>query len=180
MTILDDQLAALNRSAAMTLERLHPEPPGLPPPGSWIRVMRLDDDARAKPVTPWHYVIGWDAPIGCLSTRCRRRAGRDLNVALDRFRGVMPQLAGQQDWRYRQWERAALLVEPDRPADGACGTCVVGLERDAAAEVRARKAAELERLAVRLPELEAIASDGSIDDAERGRRLRELWAALAR
>ncbi len=166
---IEDQLAELNDRAGRELERMTPPPDGLPPTGSWIRAMRVDDDARGTPATPWHYVAGWDGPIGCLSTRCRRRTGGTLSDALEHYLGTPPR------WWSRSRGRARLLVEPERPSQDACRQCDIGLARDADRLAAADRAAELERLVEVLPNIRALAADQAIDDAERGRRLRGLW-----
>lgn len=166
---LEEQLADLNHTAAAVLERTHAAPDGLPPTGFWIRAMRVDRDARAIPATPWHVVAGWDGPIGTLSTRCRRRPGQAIHTALCDYLGEVP-------WsRRRPWERHILVVEPQQPADDVCRQCTIGLERDAAAVIAEQRAAEQATLVGLLPAIESIATDESLDDAERGRRLRALW-----
>lgn len=165
--VVDAQLAELNTRATATLDRMAPAPDGLPPAGSWIRVVKLNDDGQGKPVTPWHHVVGWDGPIGCLSTRCRRRTS--FSEALNHYLGLPPR------WYDRSRGRLRLLVRAERPADDACGQCTLGLERDAAAAAKAQRDAELEALHGLLPRVRAIATDPALDDSERGRQLRLLW-----
>lgn len=124
-SLVEDELAALNELARETFDRIVPAPDGLPPTGSWIRATKIDMDARGTPAGPWHLVVGWDGLIGCLSTRCRRRPHGTIIDGLGAYLG--------QAARYR-WVggRYALLVETERPAEGACGQCDRLLARDAA------------------------------------------------
>lgn len=169
---LDDQLADLNERASTELDQgnRYPAPDGLPPVGSWIRAMKVDDDSRGTPAGPWHTVAGWDGRWGRLSTRCRGKPGKPISYGLDRLLGGRATMA-----RWPSWKRYALLVQPERPDEGACQQCDARLERDAAAVVKAREDAERAALVELLPAIGAIATDDSIDDADRGRRLRELW-----
>lgn len=166
---VEGQLTELNAQAASVLDRTTPAPPGLPPAGSWIRAVKVDDDARVKMATPWHHVEGWDALIGCLSTRCRRRPGDQIRYGLQHY-------LGQAERRRLAWQRYQLLTSGTRPEEGACRQCDISLARDAARVERARLEVETAALVARLPAIDAIATDPAIDDAERGRRLRELWA----
>ncbi len=165
---IDKDLAALNAKAAALLENIKPAPDGLPPSGSWIRAMQLDDDGRGKPASPWHYVVGWNGHIGTLSVRCRVRPSQAIQYAV-------AHQVGQASRFRRSWERQVLLIAPERPAEDVCRQCLTGLERDAAAVVAAQQAAELAVLVELLPAVGALVLDSSIDDAERGRRLRALW-----
>jgi hypothetical protein len=169
--VVNAQLGELNDSATATLDQGTPAPDGLPPTGSWIRVVKLDDDLLERPETPWHCVVGWDKPIGCLSIRCRRRPGRGISHAVSVHVG---QPNGDY-WWLRRRPGFRLRVEHDRPAGDVCRQCMIGLDRDVAREGAAERAAELERLVGLLPSVQAIAIDPRIDDGERGRRLRELW-----
>jgi hypothetical protein len=111
-----------------------PAPAGLPPNGSWIRVVRLDGDGCPVPIEVWHSVRGWNPVSGCLSTRCRGRATWSQRMGLERHLGLpLP------PW----WlgPRPALLLSPERPAESVCGRCVRGLARDFAAEGGASSAA---------------------------------------
>lgn len=49
---IEDQLAVLNQQATLALEDLEPEPDGLPSTASWIRAVRIDDDAQTIPLGP--------------------------------------------------------------------------------------------------------------------------------
>ncbi|MBA3235648.1 MAG: hypothetical protein H0T59_06620 [Chloroflexi bacterium] len=136
---IEDQLADLNRQATTVLDCSVPAPSGLPPTGSWIRAMKVDDDARGRPAGPWHSVAGWDGMMGSLSTRCRRRPGRAIAYALDRI------LGSPSPWpRLPSWERFGLLVGAERPSEDACQQCDVGPARDAARDRQATEAASLE------------------------------------
>lgn len=170
---VDGQLADLNRQAAQALDDLVPEPEGLPPTGSWIRAYVLDDDAQAAPASPWHHVTGWQGRWGVLSTRCRGRPGQVISAAVRSHVGV------PATWwnRGRRGDRYILDVSLERPADGVCRQCEIGLARDAEAIVAAERAREQAALVELLPAVGAIATDAAIDDAERGRRLRGLWPA---
>ena len=165
---LEAQLAELDDRAVRELGELHPEPEGLPPAGSWIRAVQVDDDGHARPMTPWHVVKGWDAPIGCLSMRCRRAPRGTIVDALAEFLGEP--LPG---WWRRGRRRPRLLVEPGAPAE-ACKQCEIGLTRDAAA-AEAQAAAEAET--ARQAAIKALLDDDALDDAELGRRLRLIWRA---
>lgn len=169
MTALEDQLADLNDRASSLLTG-HPRPDGLPATGSWIRAVTVDDDLRAAPVTPWHYVVGWDGHLGVLSTRCRRRPGSNLSAAVAAHIGDKP-------WWRR--DRVRLELAAVRPRRRACRQCDLGLARDAAAVTAAERAATTARYLEVMPAVEAIAVDQAIDDDERGRRLRDLWMHTA-
>jgi hypothetical protein len=166
---IEDQLAELNEQATAVLDHTTPAPDGLPPRGSWIRAMKVDDDAHAKPASPWHYVAGWDSWVGCLSTRCCRCPRGNINSALAHYLGETSK------YRHRRWDRLTLVIAAERPPEGACGQCDISLAREAARAVAAVEAAEIERVADLLPAIRSIAGDSAIDDAERGRRLRDLW-----
>lgn len=144
----------------------HPAPDGLPPVGTWIRAVYLDDDARPQPETPWHWFAGWNGERGNFATRCcRQRPGSDLQAAMGRYLGEPA-----------RWPtRSRLEVALNRPRRRACRKCVVGLERDQVRQVEAARQARFAELAAALPAIEAIATDPGLDDAERGRRLREVW-----
>jgi len=160
---LEDQLEDLNNRASTVLTR-HPKPDGLPAIGSWIRAVSVDDDLKVKPITPWHYVAGWNGYIGDLSLRCRRRPGSAISGAVSVY-------LGKPRWRRDR----ALLVEPERPEEGACRQCDLSLARDVEREVSAERAAVQGFYLEAMPSLEAIAHDTTITDAERGRRLRRIW-----
>ena len=155
---------------ATSLER-SPTPDGLPPAGTWVRAVYLDDDARPEPVTPWHFFGGWNGQHGNVTTRCRRlHVGSDLEAAIGNYIG------DPSPWRS---PRTRLQVELDRPAAGACRKCTAGLERDATRAREAEHQARHDARVALLPVLEAIATDPAIDDAERGRRMREAWTPPA-
>jgi hypothetical protein len=162
--LVDEQLAELNERASAELEDLAPAPPGLPPAGSWIRAYQLDDDAIAHPRGPWHVAMPWD-PRGRrhFSVRCSTRPSSAISLAL-----AIPGYG-------RSPRTRGLLVALDRPAEGACARCVAALERDVAQGALDARRAELERILPVVLEVGSIAIDPAIEDAERGRRLRELW-----
>ncbi|CAN5190361.1 hypothetical protein BH24CHL7_BH24CHL7_06680 [soil metagenome] len=164
---VESQLADLNAKATVTLRRGMAAPAGLPPAGSWIRAITVDDDARATPRTPWHSVVGWDIPLGCLSTRCRRRSGTAVSIGTSDYVGGGPNARRQY----------SLEVLPDRPSEGSCRQCDKGHERDAEAVKHEAAEARLAVLLAVLPDIEAIATDPALKDAERGRRLRSVWPA---
>jgi hypothetical protein len=171
--IVEADLAELNARATATLdEEDEPEPPGSPPADSWVRAVRVDDDARATPAGPWHCVAGWDRALGDLSLRCSRRPGKPVSYGLRQYLGETP------SWPFRSWERYSLLVAPRRPRGRLCRQCLARLAREQAAVAAELEAARVKRIMVAIPTIEAIATDTELDDAGRGRRLREVWPLM--
>jgi hypothetical protein len=169
---LEDQLAELNELATQELEQGHPAPDGLPPKGSWIRAITVDDDGHPKRHTPWHYVVGWDGQIGCLSVRCRRRTSGMLAYAIRAHRGEPNS----------RWDRppsgTRLLMAPGAPAE-ACRQCELGLRRDAEKAARAELQRDAEARLARLESIATLLADTAIPEAELGGLIRQLWSGGA-
>lgn len=166
---VEADLDGILRSHGGDLDTAPGAPDGLPPVGTWIRAVYLDDDLKPKPETPWHWFAGWRVygRWETYMTRCRTmRPGRALDDALDRYIG--------QPSAYSE-PRRRLEVELRRPRRRVCRKCSVALERDESRRAEAAAAGRLAELSAALPTLEAIATDRTIDDAERGRRLRDAW-----
>jgi hypothetical protein len=166
---IEEQLASLNRHAADVLQEHEPAPEGLPPAGSWIRALKVDDDLQATPASPWHLVAGWDSEFGHLMLRCRQRGPGDrLAWALENFLGAPLQ-------NRRRWQRFILAVEADLPAEGGCGACRRLVARDAEAPLIDQLRRRERELIELMPTVRQIATDPHLEDVERGRRLRELF-----